>query len=205
MMGPMSSSSVFGGLVGLMVLVAILALVAGGALSGSDLLNPKTSDAMARERLLAAQSKAEKDALEIKLQTARAEAELIKIRQETEARQRENEQAGEFAAQRHQYELAQAQRRDDIVASLLPKVIGAGALALLAICGGLTYYLIQAGNSRLVSAQAKIVPVSQIRRACTNELAKRIATLPKQTDPRPTPSGNGKHPPQYEPAGATHR
>jgi len=205
MMGPMSSSSVFGGMVGLMVLVAVLALVAGAALFGSDLLNPKTSDAIAQEKILAAQSKAEQEALARKLQADRAEAELAKIRQETEALQRASNQALEIAAQRHQYELAQAQRRDEVVLSLLPIVIGAGALALLAVCGGWAYYLVQAGNSRLVSAQAKAVPVPQIRRACTNEMAERIATLTKQIDQKPTPSGNGRHPPEHEPAGTAQR
>ena len=40
-----SSTSLFGGLVGLMIVVTVLARVAGVALSGTDWLDPNTSTA----------------------------------------------------------------------------------------------------------------------------------------------------------------
>lgn len=95
-------SSLFGGLVGLVVVVALLALVAGAALSGNDLLNPHTSEAIKQEKLLAAQSKAETEALERKLQSAQTEAELARIRQEIEARSQK--EAADLEAYRAQKE-----------------------------------------------------------------------------------------------------
>lgn len=179
-----SGTSLFGGLVGLVVVVAILALVAGAALSGSDLLNPKTSAAAAEAITQAMQSKSEKEALDRRLLEAQVEAEVDKMNQETaarqrqsllalafsaqrqqyeldrfhletEAKQRESEQALELAARRQQHELEQVERRNQVVNWVLPATAVSAMIAVLITSGGLTFYLIQSGRSRGGTAQAR--------------------------------------------------
>jgi hypothetical protein len=207
-----SSTSLFGGLVGLVVVVAILALVAGAALSGSDLLNPNTSAANAEAINRATQSKLEQEALDRKLQEARVEAELNRIRQETVARQRESEQALELAIQRQQHELAQVERRDQVINSVLPMMAVAMMIAVLIVSSGLTYYLIQSGRSRWGMAKAqsprRVTNVDtwhdpawraqQINRARANEVAQHWAESARQATSKPAPGGNGQPPPTTE-------
>ena len=180
-----SSTSLFGGLVGLVIVVAILALVAGAALSGSDLLNPNTSAANAEAITHATESKSEKEALDRRLLEAQVEAEEKRIRQETVARQRESdrafalavqlqkheldrihqeavaqqresEQALGLAAQRQQHELEQEERRNQVINSVLPAMAVSVIMAVLIISGGLTYYLVRSGRSRGGMAEAQL-------------------------------------------------
>ncbi len=212
-----SGTSLFGGLVSLVIVVAILALVAGVALSGSDLLNPNTSTANAEAINRATRSKSEQEAIDRKLQEARVEAELNRIRQETEARQRESEQALGLAVQRQQHELAQAELRNQVINSLLPTMAVTVMIAVLIISGGLTYYLIQSGRSRWGMAKAqsptRVTNVDawhdpawraqQINMARSNEVAQHWAELARQATSKPAPGGNGQHPPTSEPVKGT--
>jgi hypothetical protein len=214
MMSPMNSSSVFGGMVGLVVIVAVLALVAGGALSGSDLLNPTTSDAIAHEKKLAADSKAAKDAADLEayqaqkaaeiekansdlanyqaIQAAKAQAELDRIRSEAEAYQRKLEQ-------------------DLMLARLTTHALLAGGTLTSLVLGiGATIFLRQLGRSRLILARVQAAQsdpwrnttfrAEAKRQARATELAMLGSAVVWQAAHKFSPNGDGKRWPKYEPA-----
>jgi hypothetical protein len=200
-------------MVGLVVIVALLALVAGGALSGSDLLNPKTSDAIALEKRLAAESKAAKDATDLQayqaqkaaeiekansdlanyqaIQAAKAQAELDRIRSEAEAYQRKLEQ-------------------DLMLARLTTyTLLAGGTLTSLVLGIGATIFLRQLGRSRLILARAQAAQsdpwrnttfrAEAKRQARANELAVlESAAVWQAIARRSAAGGNGKKPPEPE-------
>lgn len=213
-MMPMGGTSLFGGLVGLVIVVAILALAAGGALSGSDLLNPKTSDAIWQEKTQAVQSKAAKDATDLEayraqktaeiektnsdlasykaIQAAKVQAEQEKIRQDVEARQRKLEQ-----------DLALARRAQE---ALMTGV----KWAILVLSAGVAAFLGQLGYCRLMLARAQTAQYDLWRNPAYREEARRQARQKEVGDrevalawqsaaQKPTVGGNGKHPPKYGP------
>jgi len=130
---------------GMIIVVVVLALVAGLAVFGNDLLNPNTSAAKADAIRQVTQSKIDKGAIE-----------WAKAQQEAVVLQRQSDQALAFEAQRDTYELAQMEQRDQIVNSLLPPtIVAAILLATLVLSAALAYYLIQPGRSRSIAAQAQ--------------------------------------------------
>jgi len=142
------------------IVIVVLALVAGVAVFGNDLLNPDTSAAKADAIRQVTQSNTDKGAIEwAKAQQKEAIA-WDTAQQEAAFQQRQSDQTLEFAAQRNQYELAQMEQRDQIVNSLLPPtIVAAILLATLVLSVTLAYYLIRSGAAR---AQAPVVQVQAL-------------------------------------------
>ncbi|HLF29016.1 MAG TPA: hypothetical protein VJG32_22035 [Anaerolineae bacterium] len=219
-MMPITGSSLFSGLVGVVVIVAILALVAGAALSGNDLLNPNTSDAKAQEKNQATQSRSEKDEIDLEayrtqkaveaekmnldlenykaIQVAHTQAEQDKFRLEVEAQKQEFDQA--LVHQQEQAEL-------DIAFARLARYIllGVGALAISVVSVGLTACLIRFSRSRWAPAQTPtahadiwsdpIWRAEQIRLARAQEVAQRQTALVREVAIQGSSSdGNGRYP-----------
>jgi hypothetical protein len=208
-----SNNTPLAGLVGIILVVAAIAAVAGLAISGTDLLNPKTSDAIWQEKTQAVQSKTAKDAIDLEayraqkaaeiekgaldvanykaVQAARAQAEQDKIRLDVQARERELAQNLELARQIRYVAWA------------------VGALAILIVSVGVAVCLIQLGHSRLALAQAQATQANpwhnptwrteQIRGARKIEAVERESALVWRAAQKAVVGGNGKHPPKDEP------
>ena len=84
------------GLIGIVLVVAIIAATAGWALCDSDLLNYNTSAAAARAQDQKTQEQTQRAAIDLQyyeaIQATRIQAEQEKLRLELEARQRELDQ-----------------------------------------------------------------------------------------------------------------
>jgi hypothetical protein len=123
------------------IVVVVLALVAGVAVFGNDLINPDTSAAKADAIRQVTQSNTDKGAIEWAKAQQQAAIEWDKAQQAAAFQQRQSDQTLEFTAQRNQYELAQMEQRDQIVNSLLPPtLVAAILLATLVLSAALAYY-----------------------------------------------------------------
>ncbi len=200
-----SNNTPLAGLLGIVVVIALIGAISGLALSGTDLLNFNTSAAEAHIREMEAQLQADKTAIDLQyykaIQAARTESEKEELRLELEAQKRKLEQ--ELAHQRARNEL-------DLVLARLTRyvVLTVGALATLMVSVGLAIFLIQYGRSRLVLAQAEVththaaswhVPAwraEQIRRAREREVAEREVAMGQQTTGKSGTGDNGRHPPK---------
>jgi len=147
------------------IVVVVLALVAGVAVFGNDLMNPDTSAANADAIRQVTQSKTDKEAIAWDKAQQQGAIEWDKAQQEAAFQQRQSDQTLEFAAQRHQYELAQMGQRDQIVNSLLPPtIVAAILLATLVLSAALAYFLIRSGAAQAqapVKAQAQALVAVQ--------------------------------------------
>jgi hypothetical protein len=193
------------GLLGIVVVIAMIGVVSGVAISGTDLLNFNTSAAEARILEMDAELQSKKDAIDLQyyeaIQAARTESEKEALRLELKAQKDGLEQ--ELAHQRAQDELDLALARPTRYV-----VLAVGTLAALIVSVGLAVFLIQYGRSRLVSAQAEATHAQaapwdvyawraeQVRRAREREIADRMRTMGQQTTREPDTGGNGKHPPK---------
>ena len=193
------------GMLGIIVVIAMIGVISGVAISGTDLLNFNTSAAEARIREMEAQLETDKDAIDLQyhkaIQAARTESEEEALRLELEAQKARLEQ--ELAHQRAQDELDLALARPTRYV-----VLAVGTLAVLIVSVGLAVFLIQYGRSRLVSAQAEATHAQaapwdvyawraeQIRRAREREITERMRAMDQQTTGEPGTGGNGKHPPK---------
>jgi len=138
---------------GLFIVVVVLALVAGLAVFGNDLLNPDTSAAKADAIRQVTQSKANKEAIEWAQAQQKEAIEWDKAQQAAAFQQRQSDQTLELEAQRNQYELAQMGQRDQIVNSWSPAVLAVTLVATLVLSAALAYFLIRSGAAR---AQAPV-------------------------------------------------
>jgi len=135
------------------VVVLVLALVAGVAVFGNDLMNPDTSAAKADAIRQVTQSNTDKGAIEWAKAQQQGAIEWDKAQQEAAFQQRQSDQILEFQAQRNQAELAQIGQRDQIINSWSPTIVAAILLATLVLSAALAYYLIRSGATR---AQAPV-------------------------------------------------
>jgi len=138
---------------GLFIVVVVLALVAGLAVFGNDLLNPGTSAAKADAIRQVTQSKANKEAIGWAQAQQKEAIEWDKAQQAAAFQQRQSDQTLELEAQRNQYELAQMGQRDQIVNSWSPAVLAVTLVATLVLSAALAYFLIRSGAAR---AQAPV-------------------------------------------------
>jgi len=138
---------------GLFIVVVVLALVAGLAVFGNDLLNPDTSAAKADAIRQVTQSKANKEAIEWAQAQQKEAIEWDKAQQAAAFQQRQSDQTLELEAQRNQYELAQMGQRDQIVNAWSPAVLAVTLVATLVLSAALAYFLIRSGAAR---AQAPV-------------------------------------------------
>ena len=135
------------------IVVVVLALVAGVAVFGNDLLNPDTSAAKADAIRQVTQSKTDKEAIEWAQAQQKEAIEWDKAQQEAAFQQRQSDQTLEFEAQRNQAELAQMGQRDQIVNSWSPAIVAVILVATLVLSAALAYFLIRSGAAR---AQAPV-------------------------------------------------
>ena len=135
------------------VVVLVLALVAGVAVFGNDLMNPDTSAAKADAIRQVTQSKANKEAIEWAQAQQKEAIEWDKAQQEAAFQQRQSDQTLEFKAQRNQAELAQMGQRDQIMNSWSPAIVAVILVATLVLSAALAYFLIRSGAAR---AQAPV-------------------------------------------------
>jgi hypothetical protein len=197
---------------GLFVVVIVLALVAGLAVFGSDLLNPDTSAAKADAIRQVTQSNTDKGAIEWAKAQQQEAIEWDKAQQAAVFQQRQSDQTLEFEAQRHQYELAQMGQRDQIVNYWSPTIVAVILVAMLVLSSALAYFLIRSGAARAqalvkVQDQALVVVqspariqvlavqteswnnldwrIEQIHKARTNEATERWGELTRQADQAP--------------------
>ena len=138
---------------GLFIVVIVLALMAGLAVFGNDLLNPDTSAAKADAIRQVTQSKANKEAIEWAQAQQKEAIEWDKAQQEAAFQQRQSDQTLEFKAQRNQAELAQMGQRDQIMNSWSPAIVAVILMATLVLSAALAYFLIRSGAAR---AQAPV-------------------------------------------------
>lgn len=138
---------------GLFIVVIVLALMAGLAVFGNDLLNPDTSAAKADAIRQVTQGKTDKGAIEWAKAQQQAAIEWAKAQQAAAFQQRQSDQTLEFQAQRNQAELAQMGQRDQIVNSWSPAIVAVILVATLALSAALAYFLIRSGAAR---AQAPV-------------------------------------------------
>ena len=133
-----------GAVVALVLLALVAGLVVGVSVSETDLLNPATSRAEANRIERDTEYEAQIHAIDLEYYRAERATQAAAVEQ---AYQQDALYDGEQRAQ----DLENAQRRDDAELSLLPvQRIGltvAGSLALLAVAGGLTYYLVSLGKT----------------------------------------------------------
>ena len=204
------NSAPLSGLIGIVLVVVLIGIIAGLAISGSDLLNYNTNAAAARAQDQKTQEQSQRAAVDLQyykaIQAARTESEKEILRLELEARQHELEQ--NLALQRERAE-------QDLELARLTRyvVLAVGPLATLIVCIGLTAFLIQYGRSLLVLAQNEAARAAlwhapawraeQIRLAREREGAERETALAQQTARRPATGGNGRHPPKSEPVKGT--
>jgi hypothetical protein len=189
---------------GLAVIIIMLALVAGLAFAGNDLFNPTTSAANAAATALAAQSQAQKEAVDLEAYRAEKSNQADKAafdlevykatRQlEVQARQRELDLNLEFARQFRQTAL----------------LVGASVILILNLVGA--YCLVQINRSRLAPVQTQVqAPVQtqvayldpwqdpdwralQIRRARAIETAERGTASAWRAAHKLNLSGDGDH------------
>ena len=193
------------GMLGIIVVIAMIGVISGVAISGTDLLNFNTSAAEARIQEMEAELQLEKDAIDLQyyeaIQAAQTESEKEALRLELEAQKDRLEQ--ELAHQRAQDELDLALARPTRYV-----VLAVGTLTALIVSVGLAVFLIQYGRSRLVSAQAEAthahaapwnVPAwraEQIRHAREREIAERMHAMDQKITREPGTGGNGNHPPK---------
>jgi hypothetical protein len=141
------------------IVVVVLALVAGVAVFGNDLMNPDTSAAKADAIRQVTQSNTDKGAIEWAQAQQNEAIAWDKAQQAAALQQRQSDQTLEFAAQRNQYELAQMGQRDQIVNSWSPAILAAILVATLVLSAALAYFLIRSGAAR---AQAPVVQVQAL-------------------------------------------
>jgi len=191
------------GLLGIVVVIAMIGAISGVALSGTDLLNFNTSASEARIREMEAEFQSKKDAIDLQyyaaIQAAQTESEKEALRLELKAKKNMLEQ-----------ELAHKRAQDELDLELARPtryvVLAIGTLTALILSVGLAIFLIQYGRSRLVLAQAEATHAhaapwdvyawraEQIRRAREREIAERMRAMDQQTTREPGTGGNGKHP-----------
>ena len=162
---------------GLFIVVVVLALVAGLAVFGNDLLNPDTSAAKADAIRQVTQSKTNKEAIEWAQAQQKEAIEWDKAQQEAAFQQRQSDQTLELEAQRNQYELAQMGQRDQIVNSWSPAVLAVTLVATLVVSAALAYFLIRSGAAR---AQAPVKV--QVQALVAVQSPARIRALAAQTE-----------------------
>ncbi len=127
---------------GLFMVVIVLALVAGLAVFGNDLMNPDTSAAKADAIRQVTQSKANKEAIDWANAQQKQAIEWDKAQQEAVVQQRQSDQTLELQAQRNQ-----------IMNSWSPAIIAVTLVATLVLSAALAYFLIRSGAAR---AQAPV-------------------------------------------------
>ena len=207
-----SNNTPLAGLLGIVVVIAIIGAISGLALSETDLLNFNTSAAEARIRELEAQLQAEKAASDQELYQAEIAAQIEQVASDLESHkaiesarvQAEKDKIRlEVTARQHKLDQDLALARLTRFAALIVMT-----LATLIVSVGLTVFLIQYGRSRLVLAQAEATHTQaapwhvstwraeQIRRAREREVAEREAALGQQTTRKPGSGGNGRHRPK---------
>jgi len=130
------------------IVVVVLALVAGVALFGNDLMNPATSAAKAAAMRQVTQSNTDKGAIEWAKAQQQAAIEWDKAQQAAVFQQRQSDQTLEIEAQRHQAELAQMGQRDQIMNSWSPAIVAVILVATLVLTAALAYFLIRSGAAR---------------------------------------------------------
>ena len=135
------------------IVVVVLALVAGVAVFGNDLMNPDTSAAKADAIRQVTQSKANKEAIDWANAQQKQAIEWDKAQQEAVVQQRQSDQTLELQAQRNQAELAQMGQRDQIMNSWSPAIVAVALVATLVLSAALAYFLIRSGAAR---AQAPV-------------------------------------------------
>ena len=138
---------------GLFIVVIVLALMAGLAVFGNDLLNPDTSAAKADAIRQVTQGKANKEAIDWANAQQKQAIELDKAQQAAAFQQRQSDQTLELQAQRNQAELAQMGQRDQIMNSWSPAIVAVILVATLVLSAALAYFLIRSGAAR---AQAPV-------------------------------------------------
>ena len=138
---------------GLFIVVIVLALMAGLAVFGNDLLNPDTSAAKADAIRQVTQSKTDKGAIEWAKAQQQAAIEWANAQQAAAFQQRQSDQTLEFKAQRNQAELAQMGQRDQIMNSWSPTIVAVILVATLVLSAALAYFMIRSGAAR---AQAPV-------------------------------------------------
>ncbi len=212
MLGPMSSSSVFGGMIGLVLIVAVLALMAGLALSGTDLLNPTSSDAAARAKNQITSNKERRDALDLEVYQVQKENEMTKSAADLEAYKAVQAARAKAEQKKAQLEVEALQHRmeQELELARLTRyvLLAIGTLITLIASAGAVVRLVLFSRSRWALAPAQVAHVDpwrdaewraqQVRRARENELAERGAAAVCRAVQEPAVSGNGKHSPEGE-------
>ncbi len=187
------------------IVVVVLALVAGVAVFGNDLMNPATSAAKAAAMRQVTQSNTDKGAIEWAKAQQQAAIEWDKAQQAAAFQQRQSDQTLEIEAQRHQAELAQMGQREQIINSWSPAIVAVLLVATLVLSAALAYFLIRSGAAKSqtpVQVQALVAVqspaqiqalamrtlswndldwrIEQIHRARANEAAERWGELAQQ-------------------------
>jgi len=207
------NSTPLSGLIGIVLVVALIGTVAGLALAGTDLLNSNTSAAAARAQDQETWAQTQKAAIDLKLQQAKSEAEIEKITSDLETY--EAIQAAQAQAEKDKIGLEVVARQRELDQNLaftrLTRfaILAVATLATLIVSAGLATFLVQWGRSQWVLAQAKAaqavawhVPAwraEQVRHARARERAERKAALGQQAVSKSATGGNGKHPPKGRP------
>ncbi|KPL20467.1 MAG: hypothetical protein AMJ93_11885 [Anaerolineae bacterium SM23_84] len=202
------------GLIGIVLVVAIIAATAGWALCDSDLLNYNTSAAAARAQDQKTQEQTQRAAIDLQyyeaIQATRIQAEQEKLRLELEARQRELDQNLAYQHKRTERELELARLTRYVL-------LAVGSLAILIMSIGPTVFLIQHSHSRSLVARAEAeaaqtalwhIPawrVEQIRRAREREIRERETAMGQQAIERSATGGNGRNAPRNQPTECTKR
>ncbi len=189
------NTSVTSALVGLVVVMLVAGLVMGLAFTGTDLLNPRTSEARANEMNQATEYQAQMDAIDLEHHQWELEAQAA-------AQEEQLHQETEFQGQRQEQELAHQRKRDALRLTLLQiregVLLGAGVLALLSVGGGLTFYLVSLGRraQRLQRDpwQSPEWRENMRRLAQANErLLRHLESSRRSPDKEVAGGGNGRH------------
>lgn len=173
------SNSLFSGLASVILVIALLGIAVGVAVSNTDLLNFNRSAAEVEILKQTAQVQAQRDAIDMdnyqRIKAAKTEAELARLELEQEALRKERA-----------YALTARQRLDQVWLIV-------GPLAVLILVFALTLFLMQYGRSQLLMAQARSTQVKMIQAARVNELTWRAANI-ASAGKVPAQDGNGHHP-----------
>jgi hypothetical protein len=155
------NSTPLSGLIGIVLVVALIGTIAGLALAGTDLLNSNTSAAAARAQDQETWAHAQHAAIDLKLQQAKSEAEIEKITSDLENYRAI--QAAQAQAERDKLKLEVAAQQRELNQNLaftrLTRFVTLAVitLATLIVSVGLATFLVQWGRSRywLPSTQAE--------------------------------------------------
>lgn len=206
------NSTPLSGLIGIVLVVALIGTAAGLALAGTDLLNSNTSAAAARAQDQETWAQAQETSIDLKLHRAEKEAEIAKIASDLETY--EAIQAAQAQAEKDKIRLEVVARQRELDQNLaftrLTRfvILAVATLATLIVSAGLATSLVQWSRSRYrlpltqaeaAQAAAWHVPAwraEQIRHARARESAGRKAALGQQAVSKSATGGNGKHPPK---------